>query len=578
VKLTVKAKLFGAFAVTVALAVALGIVSVAMLGSVNRTAVTIGRNGVAAETSLATVGQFMNKLRKDQLHYFIVVPANRADVAGDIAGDISAMAAAFRGYRGSTATEQQALATFESRWRSYVGASRPMFALVGRGRTPAAEKLVADGGAADAFWDPIKAALVDWQTATTASVAAELSGAHSTFSTARLVVILLVAFAALAAAALAFLIGRGIVRRIEQLVRAADGIAEGDLDQRIDVAGSDELGRLASSFGRMIDYLGGSARAAGRIAAGDLGVRVEPRSERDALGNALAAMVENLHNLLSRVSTASTGMSSASQQMAATSAEAGSAVTEIARAVGDVAEGAERQARMVEAARRSSEETARAAGEAREVAQQGIRAAESAAEAMASVRDTSTAVSEAIGRLADKSDRIGGIVDTITSIAGQTNLLALNAAIEAARAGEQGRGFAVVAEEVRKLAEESQQAAALIAGLIEQIQSETAAVVEIVEASTQRSDEGVEVVEQARTAFSLIGEAVENVTARVGEIAASIGEVAAAAEQSSASTQQVSASTEQTSASTQQIAASAESLAETAAELQQVVSSFRLVA
>ena len=65
----------------------------------------------------------------------------------------------------------------------------------------------------------------------------------------------------------------------------------------------------------------------------------------------------------------------------------------------------------------------------------------------------------AIQELSSRCERIGGIVDTITGIAEQTNLLALNAAIEAARAGEQGRGFAVVAEEVRKLAEESQDAA-----------------------------------------------------------------------------------------------------------------------
>ena len=80
-----------------------------------------------------------------------------------------------------------------------------------------------------------------------------------------------------------------------------------------------------------------------------------------------------------------------------------------------------------------------------------------------------------IHALGAKSEQIGGIVETITGIAGQTNLLALNAAIEAARAGEQGRGFAVVAEEVRKLAEESQQAAERSPTLIAEIQTETTA-------------------------------------------------------------------------------------------------------
>ena len=109
---------------------------------------------------------------------------------------------------------------------------------------------------------------------------------------------------------------------------------------------------------------------------------------------------------------------------------------------------------------------------------------------------------------ARKSEQIEGIVATITGIAEQTNLLALNAAIEAARAGEQGRGFAVVAEEVRKLAEESQSPPASIAGLIEEIQAETAKAVEVVEDGARRTEEGAATVEQAREAFEPLGASV----------------------------------------------------------------------
>ena len=99
----------------------------------------------------------------------------------------------------------------------------------------------------------------------------------------------------------------------------------------------------------------------------------------------------------------------------------------------------------------------------------GLVAAGEASAAMRGLAESASGVTGAIETLAAKSEKIGGIVTTITGLAEQTNLLALNAAIEAARAGEQGKGFAVVAEEVRKLAEESQVAAQTIGSLVHEL-------------------------------------------------------------------------------------------------------------
>ena len=381
------------------------------------------------------------------------------------------------------------------------------------------------------------------------------------------------AIALLVAIAVAFVLTRDIRRRVAVILERLASLRDHDATDLAKGLQSMAAGDLSVPVQSVTEPIGGPSKdEIGRVASATNTIRDQVTAAVDAYNASRGSLSE----LVGDVSGSATRVASASHEMASTSEEAGRAVSEIANAVGEVASGAERQVRMVESARSSAQETAEAAESARQVAAEGAAASAEATEAMAAVRASSAQVTEAIRALATKSEEIGGIVGTIGGIAEQTNLLALNAAIEAARAGEQGRGFAVVAEEVRKLAEESQEAAGSISSLIMEIQSETAGAVDVVEAGAERSEEGARVVEQARDAFERISASVMDVSTRIGEIAEATTEVASVAEQSSASSEEVSASTEETSASTQQIAASAQELARTAEELEQLVGRFRL--
>ena len=359
---------------------------------------------------------------------------------------------------------------------------------------------------------------------------------------------------------------RRIAQPIQALELAANKIADGDLSQaHLNISSNDEIGRLARSFEQMAQ----NVRA--------LIKQIHSDAEH------LAASSEELTASADQSSQATNQVAISIQEVAGGAAEQMEAANSTAAIVTEMSAGIEEIAANASSVASQTETAA-------DKAVKGGAAVDKAVSQMGQIEQTVNTSAAVVAKLGERSKEIGQIVDAISGIAGQTNLLALNAAIEAARAGEQGRGFAVVAEEVRKLAEQSEEAAKKIAGLIGEIQVDTDKAVQAMQTGTREVKTGAEVVNAAGASFREIADLVTEVSDQVKQISKAIQEMAQGSQKivesvdkidglskkSAGEAQSVSAATEEQLASMEEIATSSRALATLAQELQTAVAKFRI--
>ena len=368
----------------------------------------------------------------------------------------------------------------------------------------------------------------------------------------------------------------GIVEPLEELVRAHERVATGDLTAGVEVRGNDETGRIATSFNAMVGDLRATLRRIGTLSAD------------------LASSSVQISATAHETSGMMTGLDMAIEQIAGGSADQANAAQETAHLMGEMSE-------SIRGVAETAREVAASAGETVETARRGGETVQGAIRSMDGIRGAVFQAGDRVRELGSRSERIGEIVAAITTIAEQTNLLALNAAIEAARAGDQGRGFAVVADEVRKLAESSAASAGEITALVADIREGTRRVADAMEAGTATVEGGME---RARDAIGALGSildsleethsrvehisfASQELTSMVGRLSGLVEDVASIAEESAASAEEMSAQSSEVSRAVESIAsssqdghtqgaASAQTLAVMAGELREAVEQFRV--
>jgi len=375
---------------------------------------------------------------------------------------------------------------------------------------------------------------------------------------------------------IAALFQRVISNPIKELERAAGRLAVGDLELKVAYRSQDEIGRLAKAVVDIRDYMRSLSRAARQIADNDLTVNIEPRSDQDILSQAFASMVSSLSLMIHKLRELSTQVVSAANQIAASSEEMSAGARSQADKVRQVTAAVQEMAATITEATRHAADATEASRRASETAGSGGEVVGQTIKGMGEIANLVSNSSESIGRLAESAEQIDKIVSVIEDIADQTNLLALNAAIEAARAGEQGRGFAVVADEVRKLAERTARATGEIKSVIGAVQRKTGDAVEAMETGIRSVDKGRELADRAGNSLQEIVCTFRNVMAMIEQIATGAAEQSATADEISHSVEDIAVVTSETAKGAGEMAHAAESLNRQAESMREMVISFKV--
>ncbi|KNX76153.1 chemotaxis protein [Pseudomonas sp. 250J] len=335
----------------------------------------------------------------------------------------------------------------------------------------------------------------------------------------------------------AFAITRQIIVPLRQTLAAAERVAGGDLRQDLKADRRDELGQLQASMQRM---------------------------------------TQGLRELIGGIGDGVTQIASAAEELSAVTEQTSAGVNNQKVETDQVATAMNEMAATVQEVARNAEQASEAALMADQQAREGDKVVGEAISQIERLAGEVVNSSEAMSQLKAESDKIGSVLDVIKSVAQQTNLLALNAAIEAARAGEAGRGFAVVADEVRSLAQRTQQSTEEIEELIASLQNGTERVASVMDSSRALTDSSVELTRRAGDSLGTITRTVSSIQSMNQQIATAAEQQSAVAEEINRSVMNVRDISDQTSAASEETASSSVELARLGTHLQGLVGRFRL--
>lgn len=570
---SIKMKLVGSFAIILICMVFLGIYSLYSLSTVNNKTVEITGNWMTGINLLNDIVDSANTVRRKEFNHLVLTDPKLMDEVERMKEEeelkVMASIAEYEKLIDQTTYESQAekdkdlgaIREIQKQWENYAALSDEVVRLSRAGQQGAGAQL-ALGQSLDCFAKLTE--LLDQSILFNRESANQVTKESAEiYSSTRLITIVVLVLAVLLGVAISYLLIANLKKSIDELSRVSEAVGRGNLNAQVKIYANDELGALSVHYNNTI---------------------------------------RNMKELIRQIQNTAEQVAASSEELTASADQSAQVTQQIAQNISSVSGEADRQlkevenaamvvqrisARVEQTATNANNSAANAASEVEQSKKGGV-VIDKAVEQMKSIEETVNNSASLVTTLGERSKEIGQIVETISGIAGQTNLLALNAAIEAARAGEQGKGFAVVAEEVRKLAEQSEEATERIAVLIKSIQDETEKAVAAMHEGTVEVKNGSEVVSQGGEAFKVlaemsvgiskqaqeISEAMQEMSSGMSQIVHNTENIDSASRNITSESQTVAAATEEQSASMQQIASSSQSLAKLAQELQNATHRF----